>query len=71
METKIKSYNDEATDFHDEEMPEVGSNCIFLVVILIDFVLKKDKNYHPRVFLKECKYTEKGEKRCLDILLMA
>ena len=26
QQTKIKSYGDEATDFHDEEIPKVGSN---------------------------------------------
>ena len=36
-------------------MPKAGSNCIFLKVLLIDFVLK---NY-LQVFLKECKYIEK------------
>ena len=41
-------------------MPKVGSNCIFLEVILIDFVLK---NY-LQVFLRECKYIEK-EKRVI------
>ena len=25
----------------------------------VDFVLKKDENYYPQVFLKECKYIEK------------
>ena len=33
----------EVTDFHDKEMPEVGSSYACLSVILIDFVLKKDK----------------------------
>lgn len=37
----------------------VGSNYIWLVEILIDFVAKKDLNYYPEVFLKECKYIEK------------
>ena len=41
-------------------MPKVGSNCIFLEVILIDFVLK---NY-LQVFLRKCKYIEK-EKRVI------
>ena len=31
--------SDEFTNFHDEEMPKVRPNYIFLVVILIDFVL--------------------------------
>ena len=36
-------------------MPKACSNCIFLKVLLIDFVLK---NY-LQVFLKEYKYIEK------------
>ena len=44
-------------------MPKVGSNCIFLEVILIDFVLK---NY-LQVFLRECKYIEK-EKRVISYI---
>ena len=27
LKTKIKSYSDEATDFHDKEIPKVGSDC--------------------------------------------
>ena len=30
--------------------------------MLCNFVPKKYKNYYPRVFLKECKYTEKERK---------
>ena len=29
FKTNIKSHCDEATDFHDKEMPKVGSNHIF------------------------------------------
>ena len=42
VKTKIKSYRDEVTDFHDEEMPKVESNYTFLVVILIYLIFKKD-----------------------------
>ena len=42
MKTKIKSYGDEAIDFHDKKISKVGSNYICLAVILIDFVFKKD-----------------------------
>lgn len=42
-----------------KKMLIVGSHYIWLVEILIDFVLKKDLNYYPEVFLKECKYIEK------------
>ena len=50
-ETKIKSA--ETTDFHDKEMPKVGSNCICVALILIDFALKKDEKCYPELFLKE------------------
>ena len=39
LETKIKSYSDEATNFNDKEFPKVGSSYICLAIILIDFVL--------------------------------
>ena len=35
------------------------SNYTCLVVIRLDFTLKKDSNYYLPVFLKECKYIEK------------
>ena len=62
LKTKIKSYSGRAIDFDDKEMPKVGSNYICLVVILTDFILKKDENYYPQVFLKKCKQIEKEKK---------
>ena len=35
---------------------------ICLSVTLIDSVLKMGKNYHPEVFLEECKYAVKEKK---------
>ena len=43
-------------------MPEAGSNYLCLVAISIDFVFKKEENYYPQVFLKECKYIDKEKK---------
>ena len=37
----------------------MDSNHICLAVISLQSVLKKDENYYPQVFLKECKYIEK------------
>ena len=59
MKTKIKSHGDEVTDFYDKEIPKVDSNYICLAVISFDSALKKDENYYPQVFLKECKYIKK------------
>ena len=44
MKTKIKSYSDKVTDFHDIEIPKVGSYHTCLAVISLDSVLKKDDN---------------------------
>ena len=49
-------YRSEATD---KEMPKAGSNYNCFAVILLDFVLTKDENNYPQVFLKECKYIGK------------
>ena len=61
LKTKIKSYDDEALDFHDKEIPKVGSNHTSLAIISLDSALKEDENYYQQVFLKECKYIEKEE----------
>ena len=61
LKSKIKSYDDEAADFHDEEIPKVGSGYTCLAVITIDSALRKDENYYPQLILKECKYFEKEE----------
>ena len=51
MKTKIKSHGDELKDFYDKEIPKVDSNHTCLAVISLDFVLKKDESYYPKVFL--------------------
>ena len=33
LKTKIRSYGNEATDFHDKELPDASSNCTCLAVI--------------------------------------
>ena len=58
----LKSYGDEATDFHDKQIPKVGSDHISLAVINFDSVLKKYENYYPQVFLKVSKYIENEKK---------
>ena len=53
---KIKPYDDKVTNFYDKEILKVISNHTCLAVISLDSALKKDKNYYPQVFLKDCKY---------------
>ena len=45
--------------FTIKKLPKLVSNFICSVVILLDFVFKKDKHYYTKVFLKEYKYIEK------------
>ena len=59
LKTKIKSHDDEVTYFYDKKVPKVDSSHTCLAVITLDSTLKKDENYCPQVFLKECKYIEK------------
>ena len=56
MKTKIKSLGDEVTDFYPKKIPKLTHTC--LAVISLDSALKKNDNYFPQVFLKECKYIE-------------
>ena len=59
MKTKRKSHVDEVRDFIDKKILKVDSNHACLAVISLDSSLKKDDNYYPQVFLKECKDIEK------------
>ena len=59
LKTKIKSRGDEVTDFYVKIIPKLDSNHTCLAVISLDSALKKDENYYPQVFIKECKYIEK------------
>ena len=46
LKTKIKSYGDEATDFHDKEIPKTVSDCTCLAVITTDSFLTKEENHY-------------------------
>ena len=59
LKTKIKSRGDEFKHFYDKKIPKIDPNHTRLAVISLDSALKKDVNYYPQVFLKECKYIEK------------
>ena len=56
IKTKIKSYNGKTnTNFYDNKIPKEVSQVIFLLVVLIDSVLRAGQNYYSLVFLEECK----------------
>ena len=55
LKAKIKSYNGKInTNFHNSKIPEEGSQCICLSVILINSVFGTGSNYYPQVFSEEC-----------------
>ena len=43
------------------------AQIICLVIKFIDFILKKDKIYYPKIFLTEYKYIEKEKKMIRSI----
>ena len=43
MKSKIKSYCNEATDFHNKEIPKAGFDCTCLAAINVDSAFKKLK----------------------------
>ena len=59
MKTKIKSHDDEVTEFPNKRIPALDTNRTCLEVISLDSTLWKDDNYYLQVFLKECKYIAK------------
>ena len=63
LKTKIKSYGDEATDFHNKESTKVGSNHTCLAVISLDSATKEDENYYLKCFQKSVN-TLKNKKQC-------
>ena len=69
LKAKIKSYNGKINkNFHHNKIPKEGSKFICLSVVFIDSIFRAGKNYHPQVFVEQCRYAVK-QKRCLSIIL--
>ena len=59
LKTKRKSHSDEVTDFYNKEIPKLDPNYTCLAVISLNSALKRDENYYPQMFLRDCKYIKK------------
>ena len=59
FKTKIKSHDDEVRDIYDKKFPKLDSIHTCLAVITLDSAFKKNGNFYPQLFLKECIYIEK------------
>ena len=48
IKTKIKTYGDSViTNFHNKKVPKEKAPCKCLSVIMLDSVIKANKNYYP------------------------
>ena len=64
VNAKLKTWKERIkTNFHGQDVPyNMHYNAI--VVLKIDSVYKQDKNYHPQVYVKECKYIDAEKQQC-------
>ena len=59
IKTKIKIYaGSMITNFHNKKMPKEKAPCKCLSIIMLDSVIKANKNYYPQTLLEECKYVQ-------------
>ena len=66
IKTKIKIYADSMiTNFDDKKMPKEKEPCKCLLIIMLDPVIKTNKEYYLQTFLEEHKYTQET-KNCID-----
>ena len=55
---KLKTWKERIkTNFHGQDVP-YNMHCNATAVLKIDSVYKQAKNYHPQVYVEECKYTD-------------
>ena len=61
---KLKMWKEHIkTNFHGQDVP-YGMYCNATIVLKIDSVYKYGKNYHPQVYVGECKYTNAKSRQC-------
>ena len=60
VKTKIKTYAGSIiTNFHNKKMSKEKAPCkCLLIIMMIDSVIKTNKNYYSQTLLEECKYTQ-------------
>ena len=59
IKTKMKIYaGSMIKNFHDMKMPKEKALCKCLSIIMLDSVIKANKNYYPHTLLEECKYVQ-------------
>ena len=60
IKTKIKIYSGSMIkNFQSKKMPNEKGPCKYLLIIMLDSVIKAKKKYYPQALLEECKYKPK------------
>ena len=55
---KLKTWKERIkTNFHGQDVP-YNMHCNATAVLKIDSANKQGRNYHPQVYVEECKYTD-------------
>ena len=63
IKAKIKMYGDRVnTNFQGKKVPKENALYKFLSVIMLDSVIRVNKNYYPQTLLEECKYVIRKNK---------
>ena len=61
---KLKTWKERIkTNFHGQHVP-YNMHCNAMAVLKIDSVYKQGKDYHPQVYVEECKYTDAENQQC-------
>ena len=61
---KFKTWKERIkTNFHGQDVP-YDMHCSETALLKIDSVYKQGKNYHPQVYVEECKYTDAENRQC-------
>ena len=61
---KLKTWKERIkTNFHGQGVSH-DMYCKATAVLKIDSVHKQGKNYHPQVYVEECKYTDAENQQC-------
>ena len=61
---KLKRWKEHIkTNVHVQDVP-YSMHCNATAVLKIDSVYKQGKNYHPQVYVEECKYTDAENQQC-------
>ena len=63
VKAKIKMYEDRVnTNFQGKKVPKENGSCKCLSLIMLDSVIRVNKNYYPQTLLEECKYVIRKNK---------